>query len=116
MSELNVQISDVSDKAAEIIIFEGEMDEDSIENFKKTIDGSLNDVNIKNLIFDLSGLEFINSKGIGYLVSVYTHLSKDHRQLIITSAKEVVMDVISLVGLTSIIKYYDTTEEALASL
>ena len=115
MSDLNIQISD-GIKTAKIVILAGEMDEDSIEKLKETINEPFNDLNVKAIIFDLSDLEFINSKGIGYLVSVHTHLSKDKRQLILTSAREVVMDVISLVGLTSIIKYYDTTEEALASL
>lgn len=116
MAELTLTLPDSPNPSAKVISFTGEMDESTIESIKPQIDQSLADTTIKFLIFDLTNLEFINSKGIGYLVSVHTHLSKDQRELILTGAGEAVMDVISLVGLTSIVKYFKTTEEALANL
>lgn len=116
MTELSVAIADGPNPASKVIAFTGEMDESSIETLKAQIDPILNDVNIKTVIFDFAQLEFINSKGIGYLVSVHTHLSKDQRELVIAAAAEAVMDVITLVGLTSIIKNFGTVDEALASL
>lgn len=116
MVELTLTLPDSTNPSAKIIAFSGEMDETSIETVKPQIDQLLNDTSIKFLIFDLTNLEFINSKGIGYLVSVHTHLSKDQRELILTGANETVMDVISLVGLTSIVKYFKTTEEAMGAI
>jgi stage II sporulation protein AA (anti-sigma F factor antagonist) len=115
-SELTVNISDGPNVASKVVLLTGEMDETSIESIRQQLDPVLNDQNVKTLVFDLSKLEFINSKGIGYIVSVHTHLSKDKRELILTCASEAVMDVISLVGLTTIIKYFATLEEALGSL
>lgn len=114
MSEINVAISDGPQPSVKVVALTGEMDEASLEVVKNQIDGILNDSNIKRIIFNLTGLGFINSKGIGYLVSVHTHLSKDQREMVMAGANEVVMDVISLVGLTSIVKYFKTIEEALA--
>ncbi len=116
MAELAVTISDGPNVAAKVVSLVGEMDESSLETIKPQIDTLLADVNIKFVILDLRQLEFINSKGIGYLVSVHTHLSKDQRELILAGASEAVMDVISLVGLTSIVKYFVTMEEAFAGL
>ncbi|MFC1732937.1 STAS domain-containing protein [candidate division KSB1 bacterium] len=116
MSELSVNISDGPNAVSKVVVVVGEMDESSLDTIKSQMDPLLADVNIKNIIFDLRQLEFINSKGIGYLVSVHTHLSKDQRELILAGANEAVMDVISLVGLTTIIKYFNTYEEALAGL
>ena len=115
-SELSVNISDGPNTASKVVALVGEMDETSVETIKPQLDPLLNDANVKTVIFDLRQLEFINSKGIGYLVSVHTHLSKDKRELILCGASETVMDVISLVGLTTIIKYFNTLEEALQSL
>ncbi len=115
-SELTVNISDGSNVASKVVALVGEMDESTIETVKAQLDPVLNDTNIKAVIFDLRQLEFINSKGIGYLVSVHTHLSKDKRELILCGANEAVMDVISLVGLTTIIKYFNALDEALSSL
>ncbi len=116
MAELSVTITDSPNPTAKVAALIGEMDESSLETVKPQIDAVMNDTNVKYLIFDLTQLSFINSKGIGYLVSIHTHLSKDQRVLIISGANEEVMDVISLVGLTTIVKYFNTLEEATASL
>jgi len=115
-SELSVTIADGPNSAAKVVTLAGEMDESNIESVRTQLDPLLNDLSVVHLLFDLSQLEFINSKGIGYLVSVHTHLSKDKRAMILASAQEAVMDVISLVGLTTIIKYFDTLDEALQNL
>ncbi|MBN2096006.1 STAS domain-containing protein [Candidatus Peregrinibacteria bacterium] len=115
-SELSVTISDGPNAASKVVALAGEMDESNIESVRSQLVSFLNDMSITHLIFDLGQLEFINSKGIGYLVSVHTHLSKDKRVLILTAAQEAVMDVISLVGLTTIIKYFNTLDEALQNL
>lgn len=116
MSEISVILSDASVPGVKVISLTGEMDESSLEGLKDQLNPLLVDVNIKVMLFDFSQLEFINSKGIGYLVSIHTHLSKDQREMIITHANEAVMDVISLVGLTTIIKYFNTVEEALQNI
>lgn len=115
-SELSVSVTDSSNPSIKIVALAGEMDETNIDTIRKKLEPFLNDLSLTHLVFDLSKLEFINSKGIGYLVSVHTHLSKDKRVMVLTGANEAVMDVISLVGLTTIIKYFDTLDEALAGL
>lgn len=116
MTELAIQVSDGTNSNVKVITLTGEMDEETIESLKNTMDPLLADFSFKYLLFDLTNLEFINSKGIGYLVSIHTHLSKDQRELVLAGANEAVMDVISLVGLTTIIKYFNSVEEAAASL
>lgn len=116
MSELQISISETQNKAVKVVALIGEMDEVSLEPLKEQIGSIYDDPNLNILIFDLSKLEFINSKGIGYFVSVHTHISKLKKSLILASANEAVMDVISLVGLTTIIKYFDTVEEAIEKL
>lgn len=106
------QLTEVDNPQIKIIHLTGDLDEESSEILKGTVDPLLADEAVKTLIFDFSGLRFMNSKGIGYLVSVHTHLSKNGRVLSIVGANEAVMDVITLVGLTSIIPYFETVEEA----
>ena len=115
-SELSIEIKEGKIPSIKIIKPVGELDEYDLDELRKDIDPILADKNINIIIFDLSDLEFINSKGIGYLVSVHTHLSKDQRKLVFVDAQEVVMDVISLVGLTSIIPYFTTLDEAYDNL
>jgi len=115
-TELVTTITDGPNPAVKVIALDGELDESNMEELKTQMDPILNDVNITSVIFNLEKLKFINSKGIGFLVSVHTHLAKDQRHLIISSATVEVMDVISLVGLTAIIPCFNTIEEALVTL
>lgn len=112
-SEFAVEITDGISTNVKIVHLVGELDEVTVETSKEHIDPLLADTNIHQLIFDFTKLKFINSKGIGYLVSVHTHLTKDGRSMSIAGATEPVMDVLSLVGLTNIIPYHATLEEAL---
>ena len=113
-SEFAVDITDGKSANVKVVHLTGELDEVSVEELKGHIDPLLEDNKVHRLIFDFTKLEFINSKGIGYLVSVHTHLAKDGRAMMMAGAAESVMDVISLVGLTSIIPYHATLEEALS--
>lgn len=111
-SDFKVEVADGSTPQVKVVHLNGELDEISIENLKTYVDPLLSDANVAKIIFDFSNLEFINSKGIGYLVSVHTHLTKNGRTLAIAGAVEPVMDVISLVGLTSIIPYFTSLKDA----
>lgn len=110
--DFSAEITNTNKSGTMLVHLKGELDEMSVEDLRKVIEPSLNDQRVNELIFDFSDLEFINSKGIGYIVSVHTHLAKDGRSMKIANANEPVMDVISLVGLTTIIPYHSTVEEA----
>jgi len=114
-SDFSVEITDGNNPNTKVVHLSGELDEVSIEKLRTYVDPILEDKNVVKLIFDFAKLEFINSKGIGYLVSVHTHLAKDGRTLMLAGAVEPVMDVIALVGLTTIIPYYSTLSDALKS-
>ena len=113
MAEFAVEITDGKSANVKVVHLTGELDEVTVETLKGSIDPLLADTSVNQLIFDFANLEFINSKGIGYLVSVHTHLTKDGRTMMLAGASESVMDVLSLVGLTNIIPYHATLEEAL---
>ena len=116
LSDFSVEITDSTIPSAKVVSLRGELDESVLDNLSTQIDPILNDSNIITMLLNFENLEFINSKGIGFLVSIHTHLSKDARKMVMVGATEAVMDVITLVGLTSIIPYFATMEEALQSL
>ncbi len=112
-SDFSVEVTDGKGPEVKVLHISGELDEVSVEQLKGHVDPFLNDKSVSELVFDFGKLEFINSKGIGYLVSIHTHLAKDGRSMAIAAASEPVMDVISLVGLTNIIPYHQSLDEAL---
>ena len=115
-AEFSVDVTDSANPAAKVLVFKGEFDESVLESLKAQLDPLLNDANIQALVLNFHDLEFINSKGIGFLVSMHTHLTKDGRKMLMADAQQAVMDVVSLVGLTTIIPYFATVDDAVASL
>ena len=113
---LSLKTKDTANKTAKVIAVAGELDESNLEHLEDELRPILDDKRILNVILDFSKLEFINSRGIGFLVSVHTHLARDSRKLIVANARMPVMDVIALVGLTSIIPHFPTVDKALKSL
>lgn len=114
-SELLAQISNGPSPAIKVVALVGEMDESNLDALRAQLEGILNDPSVQTVIFHMKDLAFINSKGIGYLVSVHTHLAKDKRKLVLAEAQEAVLDVVNLIGLTSIIPYHETLEAVLQS-
>jgi len=115
-SDFSAEVTDTSNPSAKVVVLKGELDESVLDNLRAQLEPIWDDTNIKTFILNLHDLEFINSKGIGFLVSIHSHLAKDKRQLVMADAQEAVMDVVSLVGLTSVIPYHATLDEALAAL
>ena len=115
-SELSIQITDGPKTGVKVVAMAGELDENTLESLRSQMAPVLDDANCKFLVLNLSELQFINSKGIGFFVFLHTHLAKAQRKLILVSAQEPVMDVMSLVGLTSVIAYFSSMEEAAAAI
>jgi len=113
MTNISVTVADGPTPEKKIISLFGELDETAAEEIKKKIDPLLQNDQVHSIVLNLKDLEYINSKGIGFLVFLFTHLSKTRRQFILAEAQESVLDVMSLVGLNSLIPYFEHLEEAL---
>lgn len=110
---INVRILGVQGvSAVKIICLEGQMDESNLEDASKAIDGIVEDQDTKYMIFDFEKLEYMNSRVIGYFASLYSTTAELGKKLMIVKMRENMKDVLSLVGLITIIDHYDTLEEA----
>lgn len=86
-----------------IIYVYGELDECSASNAKNILDKVLLDnLNVKDVVFDLSGLSFMDSTGIGLLIGRYKKLKQFNVNSYITGASVNTEKVIELAGLYNI--------------
>ena len=116
MAQIKINIvTNVGADTYEIVQFNGEMDKSSVPQVRSGLDDYLLNYGKNFLIFDLTNLEFINSEGVGYLVSVYYRLLKQAKKFVIAGAKPQVLDVFELVGLTKLINCYATVQDAVNS-
>ena len=100
-----------------LIKFVGQLDESNVDDQSKQI-YELIEQNPQNLnvILDFEGLEYMNSKSIGYLTDWYGKVLEKNGKIIIAKAKPNILDILQVVGLTQLIKTYDTLDEAKAAL
>ena len=89
------------------IFLYGEIDEYSAPSAKQILDKVLNNnLNTKKVLFDLSGLSFMDSTGIGLLIGRYKKLKQNNIDSYITGASLATEKVIQLAGLYSIMPKY----------
>lgn len=86
-----------------IVYFNGELDECSCSTLKMQLDRLLGDnSNTKKVVFDLSGLSFMDSTGIGLLIGRYKKLTKHNIPIYLRGANCQIEKILDLSGLYSI--------------
>jgi anti-sigma B factor antagonist len=69
----------------------------------------------KKILLNLAGVGYIDSSGIGELVSSYTAINKEGGQLKLLSLTQKLRDLLTITKLLTVFDAYDTEAEALAS-
>ncbi len=69
----------------------------------------------KKIILDLKGLKYIDSSGIGELVSCYTTITNKGGQLRLSNLNSKIYSLLQLTALVTVFQIYDSNEDALQS-
>lgn len=117
MSQIAITIEDtpttVAGRTVKIAHFAGQLDESNVDDKAKELYAVINAATGSlYLIFDFAQLEYMNSKSIGYLTDWYTKLSEKQGGIIIAQAPANILDILTVVGITQLIKSVSTIEEA----
>jgi len=116
-TSITVTIEDVETQDPEmtvkIVKFVGQLDESNVDEKAQIVYGLISQYpkNL-NLILDFEGLEYMNSKSIGYLTDWYGKVFESNGKIIIAKIKPNILDILQVVGLTQLIKTFPTMEEA----
>ncbi|MFA6527939.1 MAG: anti-sigma factor antagonist [Candidatus Gracilibacteria bacterium] len=116
MAQATITFEDVQTnggKKVKLIKIAGQLDESNVDEEAKKIYTVIEQGGAGiNLIFEFSGLEYMNSKSIGYLTDWYSKVSAGGGKVVIAQAKSNIVDILQVVGLTQLITTYPTVEEA----
>jgi anti-sigma B factor antagonist len=69
----------------------------------------------KNILLNLAGVGYIDSSGIGELVSSYTAINKEGGQLKLLSLTQKLQDLLTITKLLTVFDAYDTEVDALSN-
>jgi anti-sigma B factor antagonist len=113
MAELNInerQAGDVTvlDLSGKITIGEGSV-------ALRTAIRRLLEEGRKRILLNLSGVSYVDSSGIGELVSSYTAINKEGGQLKLLNLTQKIQDLLTITKLLTVFDVYDNEAEALNS-
>lgn len=99
-----------------IVKMSGELDHHYVEDSRKMIDKDLDKKNIKNLVFDLEDVTFMDSSGIGLVIGRYKKVNSNNGQVSIVGAQKRVDTIFKMAGIYKIITKYEALEDAISSM
>jgi stage II sporulation protein AA (anti-sigma F factor antagonist) len=91
----------------------GELDHHSIEYVREKIDYEIMKANIKNLIFDFSKVNFMDSSGIGVIMGRYKNIKKINGQAALINVNLHIRRILEMSGVLKIVPIYDNIENAI---
>ncbi len=94
----------------------GEVDHHSAAPLRSTIDRTMKEFSCNDLILDFSGVEFMDSSGIGVALGRYKKLAKSGGKLCISGCSEYIEKILTMAGVFSIIPGVGDVQSALAML
>jgi len=69
----------------------------------------------KQLVLDLGGISYMDSAGVGELVSVYTSVKNRGGELKLSCLTKKIKDLLQITQLMTIFDSYETTQEAISA-
>jgi anti-anti-sigma factor len=114
MSEIQITFQDLAlgAKAVKLITFMGQLDETNVDHEAKRVYQVITEMAEPVLFLDFSGLDYMNSKSIGYLTDWFTQTTAKNGSMVIIGPKPNILDILKVVGITQIITVYNNFEEA----
>lgn len=109
-----MQVSYHKNKCTLIVKIDGELDHHTADMVREKLDAVLEDPGVKNIIFDLNQLKFMDSSGIGVFIGRYKIISQRGGTVSVVRITPQIHKVFEVSGLYKIIKRYSNVEEALA--
>ncbi len=93
-----------------------DMDHHSAQYLRQKIDNEIIKSTVKNIIFDFSKVNFMDSSGIGIVVGRYKNIQKLNGRAAIVNANPKIMQIFEMSGVLKIIPVYTDLEDALTSM
>ena len=89
----------------------GEMDHHNAVTLRTQLDALIMEERPKKMVIDLSGIGFMDSSGLGFVMGRYALIQKFGGELVLDSPNERIMKIFELAGLSRLIKIEDRKKE-----
>lgn len=96
-----------------IFYFDGDLDHHSVSMLKDKIDREIRRNRSKNIVFDFSHVNFMDSSGVGLVLGRYKNLKVAGGDIRISGLDGEIKRIFMLSGLQKLINTYPTADEAI---
>ena len=94
----------------------GDLDHHCASGLREKIDKEAMRENIRNIVFDFSKVEFMDSSGIGLIIGRYKMADANGGAVAVCYMKDSLKRIFDISGLKKIIQVYKSVDEALSQL
>jgi len=102
----------LQDRNIAIVGLQGVLDASNTQYLQETLISTIEESDIRYLVFDLSGLERVASSGIGGLMAVARKVEEQRGEIILTGMHDSIMTLFRLLGFTTFYKTARDVEHA----
>jgi anti-anti-sigma factor len=110
-AQLDLEKLSSSDESNLVTRLNGKLSLETVHNFIQT----LRPEPTAHMVLDMSGVSFLDSAGVGALVSLFVHRRNNGQSFAIASLTKQGMAVLQVAGLVKLLPNFPTVDEALAS-
>jgi stage II sporulation protein AA (anti-sigma F factor antagonist) len=94
----------------------GELDHHCADYIRRKIDNELFKSSTKNMIFDFTGLKFMDSSGIGVIMGRYKNITRLRGRAVIVNRDMQIKRILEMSGILKMIDVYESVDKALSVL
>lgn len=111
-----MQLSHQNENGHCMLTIEGNIALDGVSDVKSYVKPLLQDEAISAVVINFAKVDFIDSSGIGLIVSIFKTLQQRQAKLVLCLLSKKNQEIFSMTRLDKILSIYDTQEEAINSL
>ena len=111
-----MEVKLLGEKKTLLVKVEGELDHHLSAKIKEEVDNKMRSSNAINIIFDFSGLTFMDSSGIGLIMGRYKKTRTLGGRVIASGVNAQIMRILEMSAIDKIIKLTPNLEKALRLL
>jgi len=99
-----------------VVVPAGEIDMSVTDALRRDVDRALEQNGVSNIVFDLAGVSFVDSSGLGVILGRYKKAAAAGGRVFLTGAGPQVRRVLELSGLLTLMEEHPSVEHALSKI
>lgn len=114
MTNINIKFSHPEElKNGVVVELVGQLDVSNIDHVEEEMQPYTMETKYQNIILDLKGLTYLNSRAVGMMVNFYNQLTQQGKRMVLCNLSGGVQDTLTLVGVGQIMEFFDDLESAI---